>query len=110
MFYLEKQTCPWCHKLEIELENKGRLQEELQENIDYLIRQNSALEEENKRLRWEIGTISCNQLLPQRQQSRYELRRLPREDNERPAEYISIEFETINDGRGRYQLRRFFFP
>ena len=111
LFYLEKQTCPRCHKLEMELENKGGLQEELQENNEYLIRQNRELKEGNKRLRWEIGTSGCNHLLTRRQQSPYQLRRLPTEDNERPAEYtVSIELETINVGRGKESTTQIFFP
>ena len=95
----------------MELENKGGLQEELQENIEYLIRQNRELKEENKRLRCEIGTSGCNHLLTstQRQQPQYELRRLPRKDNERPAEYISMELETINVGRGKESTTQTFF-
>lgn len=95
------------------LKKTGKDNERLIENLlaekEDSIRQITELRQEIKRLRSNIETSNCDRLLPGRQRSHHELRRLSRNDNQRPVKYISLEVEKINADCGKYQLQRFSF-
>lgn len=95
------------------LKKTGKDNERLIENLlaekEDSIRQITELRQEIKRLRSNIETSNCDRLLPDRQRSHHELRRLSRNDNQRPVKYISLEVEKINADCGKYQLQRFSF-